>query len=78
MRLAQSKPCHTDDDVEAPLFSPGVLECPHSITIDVPEGARGGVHTTLAGVGDSTVRRGGLIDQALLNDGAVDGEAVWR
>jgi hypothetical protein len=36
------------------------------------------VHTTLAGVGDSTVRRGGLIDQALLNDGAVDGEAVWR
>jgi hypothetical protein len=36
------------------------------------------VHTTLAGIADRTVRCGRLIDQALLNNGAVDSEAVWR
>lgn len=36
------------------------------------------MHAALAGVGGVVVCGGGLVDQALLDDGAVDGEAEGR
>lgn len=75
--LIDGEPGYTHDDVQAPLVSTGVLECPHSIAVDVPERARGGVHTALASVAGGTLCGGRLVDQTLLHDGAVHGEPVW-
>lgn len=74
----QSKPRHTHNDIQTPLVRLGVLEGPHAVALDVPERTRRRVHAALADVGGGAVRRGGLVDQALLDDGAVDGEAVGR
>lgn len=67
------KPSHTHDDIQPPLLPAGVLERPHAVAVDVPEGARGRVHPALADV-DAVFP----VDDALLHDRAVDGEAVGR
>lgn len=74
--LTHRKPSHAHDDVQPPLLPAGVLERPHAVAVDVPEGARGRVHPALADVGDGSVAL--LVEDALLHDGAVDGEAVGR
>jgi len=76
IRLNNRKPSHTDHNVEAPFLSTGVLEGPHTITVDVPESSRRGVHPALASIVLCTLGGSRLVDNALLNDGAVHSEAV--
>lgn len=74
----QGKPCHAHDNVEPPLLCAGILEGPHTIALSVPERTRCGVHAALSCVGDGAVGGGLLVDEALLDNGAIYGEAVRR
>lgn len=76
INLTNSKPSHTNHNIQTPLLSPGILKRPHSIPVDIPERTGGRVHPTLSGVAVLAVRGGGLVDDTLLHDGAVHGEAV--
>lgn len=73
---AHREPGDADDDVEPPLLGAGVLERPHAVAVDVPEGARGRVHAALAHITSIVACHCGLVDDALLHDRAVDGEPV--
>ena len=75
-RSTHSKPRHTNHNVQPLLLGPGVLERPHAIAVDIPKGASSGMQPALASVTGAAVRRGSLVDEALLDDGAVDGKAV--
>jgi hypothetical protein len=77
-QLAKCKPCHAHDHVQPLGIGAGVLERPHSIAVNVPERPRSGVHAALPSVGGGAVCSSRLVDQALLHNGAVHGEAVWR
>lgn len=76
--LYDCEPCHTNNNVQSPLLSTGVLESPHTITANIPESTRGRVHTTLAGITECAVCSDRLVNHALLHDRAVDGETVGR
>lgn len=76
IHLNDRKPSHTDHNIETPFLSTGVLEGPHTITVDVPESSRRGVHSTLTSVVLCALSGSGLVNHALLHDGAVHGEAV--
>lgn len=71
-----SKPRHTNHNIQPFFLSPGILERPHAIALDIPKSASGRMQPALAGITGIAVRGGGLVDKALLDDGAVDGEAV--
>lgn len=73
---AHCEPGDADDNVEPPLLGTGVLERPHAVAVDVPEGARGRVHAALAHIDGIVACHRGLVDDALLHDRAVDGEPV--
>lgn len=74
--LTNSKPSHTNYNIQTPLLSPGILKRPHSIAVDIPERTGGRVHPTLSGVAVLAVRGSALVDDSLLHDSAVHGEAV--
>lgn len=75
-KLIHGEPGNTDNNVQTPLLSAGVLERPHAVAVHVPESARGRVHPSLADLFGAS--GGGLVDDALLDNGAVDGESVGR
>lgn len=72
--LTHRKPSHANNDVQPPYFAAGVFERPHTIAIHIPVSAGSRVHTALADFAGTT--GGGFVDDALLDDGAVYGEAV--
>jgi len=76
VHLVHSKPSDANDNVQPPFLSSGVLERPHTVTVDVPEGTGGRVHPAFASIGLCAVGGGGLINQSLLHDGAIHGETV--
>jgi hypothetical protein len=76
--LYDSKPRHTDNNVQSPLLSSSVLESPHAIPVNIPESPGGRVHAPLAGIAERTARGNRLVNNALLHDRAVDRETVGR
>ena len=76
--LYNGKPCHTNNNINPPLLSTGVLESPHTIALDIPEGPGGGMHTTLTGIAKCAIRSDRRVNNALLHDCAVHGETVGR
>lgn len=73
--LTHRKPGHTDNDIQPPLLATGVFERPHTVPIHIPVSAGSRVHTALADFAGTA--GSGFVDDALLHDGAVYGEAVW-
>ena len=73
--LTHRKPSHANNNVQPSYFATGVFERPHTIAIHIPVSAGSRVHTALADFAGTAGR--GFVNDALLDDGAVYGEAVW-
>lgn len=72
--LTHRKPGHANNDIQPPLLTTGVFERPHTVPVHIPVRAGSRVHAALADF--SGAAGSGFVDYALLDDGAVYGEAV--
>lgn len=72
--LTHRKPSHANNDIQTPLLAAGVFERPHTVAIHIPVSTGSRVHTALADFAGAA--GSGFVDDTLLDDGAVYGEAV--
>lgn len=75
-KSTHSKPSHTNHNIQTLLLTTGILKRPHPIAVNIPERPGRGMQPTLARIPSLPIGGGGLVDETLLHDGAVHGEAV--